>query len=57
MTKNNYNITVNETELKHILKGLGKLPFEQVYDLIGNIVKQTAISSPQNISKQNLKKN
>lgn len=57
MIKNTYNITVNETELKSILKGLGKLPFEQVYDLIGNIVKQTAIATPQKIAKTNVKKN
>lgn len=57
MNKNNYTINVDEKELKFILEGLGKLPFEQVYELIGNIVKQTAISSAQKNTKTKFTKN
>lgn len=31
---NNYQIAVTEEELKLIFKGLGKLPFENVFELI-----------------------
>jgi hypothetical protein len=56
MTKNNYHLSVNEKELKIILKGLGKLPFEQVYELIGSIVKQTATAPQQKITKSKVTK-
>jgi hypothetical protein len=56
MTKNNYHLSVNEKELKIILKGLGKLPFEQVYELIGSIVKQTATTPKQKITKSKVTK-
>ena len=31
---NNYELSVTEQELKTIFKGLGKLPFEDVFQLI-----------------------
>ena len=36
--KVNLNLTIEEVSL--LFKGLGKLPFEEVYELIGNINSQ-----------------
>ncbi len=34
------NITINLEEAKLIFKALGKMPFEQVYELIGHLNEQ-----------------
>jgi hypothetical protein len=40
-----FNLTLSKEEVKAILLGLGKLPFEEVYQLIDKIIKQTADES------------
>ncbi len=42
MHKKEYNISLNEKELRVLLSALGKRPFEEVYELIEKIVTGTS---------------
>ncbi|HEY1038139.1 MAG TPA: hypothetical protein VGF30_01965 [Bacteroidia bacterium] len=45
MNTKEYTISLNEKELRLLLKALGKRPFEEVYELIEKIVTGTTESN------------